>query len=98
MQLTWNYIADIVYMIPGKERKTVNFKLACSWNKKEVMFTGGDCRIRLTTYSTICEIVSFRSFSAHFLSTGIWFALKCIIQHATQAYVKFEADLFHCGF
>ena len=98
MQLTRNYIADIVYMIPGKERKIVNFKLAWSWNKKEVMFTGGGCRVRLTTHSTICEIVAFRSFSAHFLSTGIWFALKRIIQQATQAYVKFEADLFRCGF
>ena len=28
MQLTWNYIVDTVCMIPGKERKIVNFKLS----------------------------------------------------------------------
>ena len=69
MQLTWNYIADIVYMIPGKEREIVNFKPGREI--REVMFTEGDCRVRLITHSTICEIVSFCSFSARFLSTGI---------------------------
>ena len=34
MQLTWNYIIGIVYMIPGKERKIVNLKLSREIRKR----------------------------------------------------------------